>query len=180
MQIHKNKNQLLIIALAVGFLFGVIYENIISKQQILTTELFTKNNLQRYLQTDIVTEKYLWYVIKGRVFSLASICILSFMKWKKTFVICCLLLIGFFLGVFSVASVLQLGIKGILLCFAGLFPHAICYIIAYSILFVYWYQSPTRNWNRAKTIFVTSSFLVGMLLEVYVNPSILKLVIQIL
>lgn len=168
------------IALAVGFLLGVIYENIISRQQILTTELFQKNNLQRYLQIDIITEKYLWYVVKERLLSLILICVLSCMKWKKIFVIFCLLLTGFFLGIFSVASVLQLGIKGLLLCFAGLFPQMICYVIAYSILFVYWYRFPSRSWNRAKTAFVITAFLLGIILEAYVNPIIVKFAIRIL
>ena len=180
MQISKKQNQLLIITLVVGFLFGVIYENIISGQQRFTTELFQKNNLQRYLQTNIMIEKYLWYVVKERLLSLIIICILGCLKWKKFFVFFYLLLIGFFLGVFFVASVLQLGIKGILLCFAGLFPQVFCYVITYSILFIYWYRFPIRKWNRAKTVFVTTAFLLGIILEVYVNPIIVKFVIQIL
>ena len=65
---YKNQNQLLIVLLVVGFFIGVIYENIVSKSQGATTDLFLKSNLQRYLQIDVIAEKYFWYVIKDRVF----------------------------------------------------------------------------------------------------------------
>ena len=128
---HKNKNQLLMSLLVVGFLIGVIYENIASKNQVVAIEIFSKSNLQRYLQTDVIAEKYFWYVIKVRGVSLILICVLSCVKWKKIFVALCLLLIGFFTGTFCVTSVLQLGIKGLLLCFAGLFPQMLFYAFLY-------------------------------------------------
>ena len=71
---YKNQNQLLIVLLVVGFFIGVICENIVSKSQGATTELFLKSNLQRYLQIDVIAEKYFWYVIKDRLFFLLLIC----------------------------------------------------------------------------------------------------------
>lgn len=177
---YKNKNQLLMILLVVGFLFGIIYENIISKNQIVITEIFSKSNLQRYLQTNLIAEKYVWYVMKSRVTSLIIICILCCMKWKKIFVSLCLLLTGFFTGTFCVAAVLQLGIKGLLLCFAGLFPQMLFYGFLYGILFTHWFYYPERQWNRTKTLFTVVLFVVGILLEVYVNPILVKFVIGVL
>ena len=171
---YRNKNQLLMILLVVGFLIGVIYENLISKNQVVTTEIFLKSNLQRYLQTDVIAEKYFWYVIKDRVLFLLLICVLSCVKWKKIFVALCLLLTGFFTGTFCVAAVLQLGIKGLLLCFAGLFPQMLFYGFLYGMLFVHWFHYPERQWNRAKTLFTIILFVVGIILEVYVNPIIVK------
>ena len=40
MRLNKNKGQLLIIFLAVGFFIGIIYENIISRGNVLFSELF--------------------------------------------------------------------------------------------------------------------------------------------
>lgn len=177
---YRNKNQLLMILLVVGFLFGVIYENLISKNQVVTTEIFLKSNLQRYLQTDVIAEKYFWYVIKDRVIFLLLICVLSCVKWKKIFVALCLLLTGFFTGTFCVAAVLQLGIKGLLLCFAGLFPQMLFYGFLYWMLFVHWFHYPERQWNRTKTLFTIILFVIGIILEVYVNPIIVKFFIGII
>ena len=41
---YKNQNQLLIVLLVVGFFIGVIYENIVSKSQGATTDLFLKRD----------------------------------------------------------------------------------------------------------------------------------------
>lgn len=177
---YKNKNQLLIVFLVVGFLIGVIYENVITKNQVVTTEIFLKSNLQRYLQTDVIAEKYFWYVIKQRVVFLLIICILSCVKWKKIFVTICLILTGFFTGTFCVAAVLQLGMKGILLCVAGMFPQMLFYGFLYGMLFVHWFRFPERQWNRTKMLFVIILFVIGILLEVYVNPIIVKFIIGIL
>lgn len=178
MRIYKNKNQLLIICLAVGFLIGIIYQNIVSGRQAVVAELFLKANLQLYLQTDIITPKYLWYVLKERVLLFGIICVLGCMRWKKVFVMFFLLLVGFLAGVLTVSAVLQLGIKGILLCVIGIFPQGIFYGVTYCILLPYWYRFPERRWNRVKTGFVIVMLLVGVLTEVYVNPVLVKWVIK--
>lgn len=180
MRIIKSKGQLLILFLAVGFLIGIIYENMVAKSSVILAELFLRSNLERYLQTNIVSEKYLWYVVKARIILLAIISILSCFKWKKLFVILSLTVCGFFTGVMSVAAVMQLGIKGILLCIAGILPQGIFYVMAYSMLFAYWFRYPESRWNRTKMLFVIIMFLAGIVLETYVNPVLVKLVIKIL
>lgn len=180
MRLHKNKGQLLIIFLAVGFCVGILYENIISRGNVLFSDFFLRSNLERYLQTELIGEKYLWYVIKARIVVLAIVCLLGFLRWKKLYVILCLFVCGFFAGIISVAAVMQLGIKGILLCFVAILPQGIFYVLAYSILFLYWFRYPQIRWNRVKMLFFVVMFLSGILLEVYVNPSLVKLVIKIL
>lgn len=177
---YKNKNQLLISFLLVGFFVGVIYENVVAKNQVITTELFLKSNLQRYLQTDVIAEKYSWYVIKERLFILLVLGVLSCIKWKKIFVAICLFVIGYCTGVFCVAAILQLGIKGVLICVAGALPQALFYGVAYGMLFVYWFWFPERKWNRTKTISLVALLIVGILLEIYVNPIVVKFVIRFL
>lgn len=180
MRLHKNKGQLLIIFLAVGFFVGIIYENIISRGNALFSELFLRSNLERYLQTNVLGEKYLWYVVKARIVILGVVSILGCFRWKKLIVIMWLFVCGFFAGIISVVAVMQHGIKGILLCLAGILPQGIFYVMAYSMLFLYWFRYPESRWNRAKLLFVVVMFLTGIAIEVYVNPTLVKLVIRIL
>ena len=177
---YKSKNQLLISFLVVGFFIGVIYENVVAKNQVITTDIFLKSNLQRYLQTDVIAEKYSWYVLKERIFILLMLGILSCMKWKKIFVVMCLSVIGFFSGVFCVAAILQLGIKGILICVAGALPQALFYGFMYGMMFVFWFWFPERKWNHTKTIFLFALLIIGILLEIYVNTIVVKFVIRFL
>lgn len=180
MRMNKSKGQLLIIFIAVGFFIGILYQNIVSTSSIIPADVFVKSNLQRYLQTDVITEKYLWYVIKERVMLLAIICILSCTKWKKLLVVATLGVSGFLGGVLTVSAVLRFGIKGILLCLMGVFPQMIFYGMAYFMLFIYWFRFPERRWNHTKLIFVIVMFLMGIILEAYVNPILVKWVIKLL
>lgn len=180
MHLNKNKGQLLIIFLAVGFFVGIIYENIISRGHVAFSEIFLRSNLERYLQTNLIIEKYLWYVIKARIIILAITCILGCFRGKKLYVFLWLFVCGFFAGIVSVAAVIQLGIKGILLCFVGILPQGIFYVMAYSMIFLYLFRYPKSQWNKAKFVFVVIMFLVGIILETYVNPILVKLVIKIL
>ena len=91
MRIKKSKGQLLILFLAVGFLIGIIYENLVARGSALLSEIFLRSNLERYLQTNIISEKYLWYVIKARTLLLAIVCVLGSFRWKKLFVVVCFL-----------------------------------------------------------------------------------------
>ena len=180
MRTYRNRGQLLLLFIAVGFLVGIIYQNVVSGNQMISTDLFLQSNLERFLHTDVVVEKYLWYVLKERILLLGLIFILGCLKWKKFVVTLCLGLAGFVMGVLTVSAVLQLGMKGILFCMAGLLPQGIFYGIVCSVLFVYWYWFPARQWNHVKTIFVIIMFLVGVIVEAYVNPLLVKWVIKIL
>lgn len=180
MRLNKNKGQLLILFLAVGFFAGIIYENLVARESALLSEVFLRSNLERYLQTNIISEKYLWYVIKARTLLLALVCVLGCFRWKKLLVVVFLTMCGFFAGMMSVTAVMQLGMKGILLCIAGILPQGIFYAMAYGMLLMYWFRYPQSRWNRAKLLFIIIMFLVGMLLETYVNPVLVKLVIKIL
>ena len=180
MRLSKNKGQLLILFLAVGFLIGIIYENLVARESALLSELFLRSNLELYLHTNVIGEKYLWYVVKTRMVSLVVICIFACFRWKKLLVLLCLVMCGFFAGMMSVTAVIQLGIKGILLCVVGILPQGIFYVMAYSMLFAFWFGYPESRWNKAKLLFVVIMFLAGMILEAYLNPALVKLVIKML
>lgn len=180
MRMNRNKSQLLMIVLAVGFFVGIIYQNMIVNSSVVTSELFLKSNLERYLQTNIIAEKYLWYVIKSRITLLAIVYVFSCFRWKKLYVSVCLFAVGFFAGIMAVAAVMQFGLKGILLCVAGVLPQGIFYVMVYSMLFSYWFRYPDSRWNRTKTVFLVVAYLLGILSETYVNPMLMKMIIRIL
>ncbi len=177
---YQKKNQLLILCLVVGFFIGIIYQNVIAKTEVVMLDLFLKSNLQLYLRTNIVTKSYVWYVVKERLILFAWTLLFSCLKWKKVFVIVLLLFLGFSVGTLVVLAVLQLGISGILLCVLGMLPQGIFYGIGGYILITYWYHYPNQRWNYAKGVFVIAMLSVGVVMEVYVNPMIVKWAIQLI
>lgn len=179
-KLYKNRNQLLIIILAVGFFVGILYENIISKSQGISLELFQSYFLKQFAQIEIVAEEYLWYVAKARVIPFLLLLLLGCLRWKKTIVSIYLSWAGFLFGVVIVSSVIQLGIRGILFCLAGLLPHMIFYVLAYGMYLVHLYRYPSFQWNSTKTIFVILMMVLGIVLETYLSPIIIKTIVRIL
>jgi uncharacterized membrane protein SpoIIM required for sporulation len=72
-------------------------------------------------------------------------------------------------------AVLEMGIKGSFLCLVGIFPQFILYIPAYLIVLWYSYSYPQATWNGQKTFFVCLTVILGILLEVYINPILMQL-----
>lgn len=177
---NKQTGKLPIIILATCFFLGILYQNLIAKPQILPAELLSQSNIQHFINTDIITEKFMWYVAKERLMLLAIICVLSYMKWKKTLVGTCLGITGFLSGIFTVSSILQFGAKGILFAIASVIPHGLFYGMSYAMIFTYWFTYPTGKWNRMKLIFVITMFLMGIILETYVNPPLMKWIMKFL
>lgn len=175
---YKSKNQLLIVFLVVGFFVGILYENIVSKNNGVSIELFQTYFLKQFSQVKIVTEEYMWYVARARVLPLLLLCVLGCLRWKKAIVSVVVLWIGFLMGILTVSSVIQLGIKGILFCLAGLFPHIICYGLAYGMFILHLYCYPTRRWNGAKTIFVVLMMFLGIILETYLSPILIRIMVK--
>lgn len=166
--------------LAVGFFVGILYENIMSKSFNISLHIFQNFFLNQYKQTEIIVEEYLWYVAKARILPIVAIIIAGCLKWKRVLACFVSAWTGFLMGILIVASMMQLGAKGILFCVIGMIPHMICYVMAYSVLLLYYYHYPRRNWNFTKTCFVTVCMFVGIVMEVYLNPLLMKLVIKIM
>ena len=151
-----------------------------SRQSMVAMDLFQKEQLLRLLDTQVIAEEYVWYVVKSRILILFGICLFSCIRWKKLFVLACLFLLGFGGGAFIVSAVLQLGGKGILLCVAGIFPQMVFYGMMYGILFLYWFRYPKGEWNRMKWICCAILFVLGLTVEIYINPIIVKVVVRML
>lgn len=178
MRTYGKGKRVLSFALLLGFIAGILYANLALRQSITASGIFNEHFLNRYMETEIIAEDYVWYVIWARMIPFLAVCLLGCTKWKKLIVGCVLLWTGFSGGILTVAAVIRLGMKGIFLCFTGIFPQDIFYILAYVVLLWYLYRYPEGKWNTGKSVFVVLAFAVGILLEVYVNPILMKLVIR--
>ena len=177
-RIFRNRNRFLAVFLMLGFIVGILYANMISDRYVTASGIFSEYFLNQYVQTEIIAEEYMWSVIRARVFPFLTVCILGCTKWKKILVGAVLGWTGFAGGMLAVSAVMRLGIKGLVLCAAGIFPQALFYILPYTVLLLFLYQYPEGRWNTGKTIVICLSFVIGILLETYVNPMLMKLVIK--
>ena len=71
-------------------------------------------------------------------------------------------------------AVFSMGIRGIILCIVGIMPQFLFYIPAYLVVLWYSYTHPRGQWNIQKSIFTGLMVLLGLIMEVYVNPLLMK------
>lgn len=158
-----------------GFFIGILYANIVSKQLITSTGIFSEYFLSQYVETEIIMEDYLPYILKIRVFPLLLLLLLGTTKARKPAVAGFIGWTGFSSGMLMVAAIMQMGMRGIALCAIGIAPQFFFYVFAYVIALWYLYMYPVSRWNVGKTVFVLMGLSMGVLLEVYVNPILMKM-----
>ena len=173
MEFYRKKYQLPMLYL-IGFGMGILYANFIAKNYVTMTGIFHEYFLNQYTQVKIINEDYLWYLLRWRVMPLALAVCVANLGFRRLTAAGILLWTGFAAGILSVAAVLRMGLCGMLLCIAGIFPQYIFYVPAYLLLIRYYYRYPQSEWNGTKTGFTVMMIVAGILSEVYLNPGIVR------
>ena len=161
-----------------GFLAGIIYANLMSKDYIASIGIFNDFFLDQYSQAEIDVMEYMWYVIRIRVTPVILIAALGSTKLRRAVAAAFLAWTGFGGGMIMTSAVLKMGVKGLILCLIALTPHFIFYAAGYMVLLWYLYTCPESKWNMAKTVSMILFITVGVLLECYVNPIIMELFLK--
>lgn len=131
---------------------------------------FQRIFLKQYRAADILTGEYIWYLLQVRLLPFLVLLGSAFTKFRKAAVILFLIWTGFSAGLLFSMAVLGMGVKGSILCIAGMLPQFLCYIPAYLIVVWYAYCYPRMQWNIQKSLVSGGLLLVGIVLELYVNP----------
>lgn len=163
-----------------GFLLGIVYVNFIARKYMAEPGIFSDFFLNQFQTVSIEVKEYIWYLLRLRAVPFLVLAGLSFTKAGKISAVLFLVWTGVSAGILISAAVLNMGIKGSLLCLVGLFPQFLLYIPAYVVLLWHCYTSPQSQWNHQKTIFVSLAMSVGIILEMYVNPIIIKAFLSVL
>lgn len=173
MKIFHTRKQFLAFFMP-GFFLGIIYVNFIAKKYVAEPGIFSDYFLEQFVNMKIDVREYIFYLLRLRVLPLLVLAALSFTKVRKISAVLFLLWTGLSGGILISSAAAGLGIKGSLLCITALFPQFLFYIPAYLILLWYCYEAPRNRWNRQKTVFIVLSMSVGLIMEAYVNPVIVK------
>lgn len=177
MKIQENKRFLVLFCM-LGFLIGIVYANLMSKDYIMSMGIFNEFFLNQYSQAEISIPEFMWYVARIRVMPAVLVTTLCCTKLRRGVVAGFLVWTGFCGGMIMTAAVLKMGIKGLILCLIALAPHFVFYIAGYLILLWYFFTYPESRWNLSKTVSTGLFIIVGILLECYVNPIIMELFLK--
>ncbi len=157
-----------------GFILGIVYVNFLVKKYPSNPEIFGDRFFSVYQNTEIIAGEFIFYLIRVRIIPFLLLLSLVFTHVRKISAALYTAWTGFSCGMMLTVAVLEKGILGCIFCLAAIFPQFLCYVPAYFIVIWYGYTFPKNRWNIQKTIFVLISMIAGILLELYVNPVILK------
>ena len=157
-----------------GCLIGVLDLNLLAKKYVAEPGIFSEYFLDQFQTVKIVAEEYVWYLLRLRVLPFLVLLALSMTKMRRIGAVLFLVWTGMSAGILISTSVLSMGIRGSFLCIAGILPQFLLYIPAYLVLLWYCWSYPQTQWNRQKTVFVLTALAVGILLEIYVNPVLMR------
>lgn len=179
MRIFHTRKQFLAFFMP-GFMLGIIYVNFVAKRYMAEPEIFSDYFLNQFMNVKIDVRDYLWYLIRLRTVPFLVLGFLSFTRLRKTAAVLFLVWSGISGGILISAAAAELGIKGCLLCVTALFPQFLFYIPAFLVLLWYCCSAPQTRWNRQKTVFAALMMSLGLILELYVNPVIVKAFLSVL
>lgn len=174
MKIQENRRHFVLVYMT-GFLIGILYANLMSRDYITSIGILDNFFLEQYREMEINAAEFLWYVAYVRLLPVVLLFALGCTKLRKGVAVSYILWTGFSSGMILVAAVMKMGVKGIILCLISLFPQMLFYIAAYLMLLWFLYAYPTVRWNPSKTVCFLMFMVVGIILECYMNPVIMKL-----
>ena len=160
---------------AAGVMAGILYANLIAQESIMQMGIFAENHLTESVKVCVPGLEYIWYIVRMRLLPICILTLAGETICKKASAVLFFLWTGFLAGVLFCAAVLQLGIKGIFICVLALLPHMPFYVAAYVAILIYLLNYPVVNrWNINKTTGVLILFAIGIFLECYVSPAVLR------
>lgn len=165
-----------------GLLAGIIYGWIFAPGYMEQVGFLSDAFLLDYLKREVDGNELFVYLLKGRGISLCFIWILGSSFLGGALIYLVLLWSGFSVGLYLMAGLVKRGIGGLGFCIAAVFPQILFYIPAFGLVLIQAFVlSGKREMGRERILrygiilFVCVLLLfLGVLMESYVNPVILK------
>lgn len=172
----EQKKKLLIIFVT-GFVLGVFYIVLLRRSEnsnmLMSNYFFSKYQYMDYSETELF-----WYVLKNRFSGLLFLWFMGITVFGSMAVLFYCLWIGFALGLILSMAVVRLGMAGMLLCIISMIPQYLVYIPAYSYGMVRVCERGQSKRNMGSNLItwlvMGSMILLGVILESYINPLLLK------
>ena len=172
-----------------GFLVGVFAAYF--GRQVFTagTSLLSEEALYRMKYMVVDSSFLFWYVLCRRLRNFLIPVIMATTYLGLIFCGGLTVKYGFSFGFFLSTAIYRYGFKGILLGMVGIFPHYLCYVPAMFLLLrwcediyrsIYFYHNITGQGKKSlpgklgKLLCILGIFVIGCVLECFVNPGLLQ------
>ncbi len=169
-----DEKKVFLVVFLTGLLLGILYLNLVAIDFFSTMSMKDLRIMDGDTVTDTSSIEFICYLCKIRVLPLGILMLFMKMKTRKIAICTFLLWTGFLWGCSMSTGVVAFGVSGVLFCVLSLLPHMIFYIPAYMILMIYIYHYPHSIWNIYKTIAFLICLVLGMVLEISINPMVIQ------
>lgn len=166
----------------ISFFFLGIFAGIFAVQMqndTMFAGIFSEYFLNQYASLRIDFKKLLVYIARCRLGQYFVLIACGMFSLAPLVFGILLFVLGMSWGTMVSISILRLGFKGVMICFAGLIPQLFFYLPAFGWIFIWIWQ---RACNRKKYLFFCVAgfifLLFGITTEVYLNPTILQQVLR--
>lgn len=178
---REQKKKKLTAFFMTGFVLGVLYMILLGNAEN-SNMLMSSYFFSKYQYMEFAPMQLFGYILKSRLSLLIFLWLMGLTVVGSMTVLLFGLWAGFSFGLILTMAVIKLGIAGILLCVISMFPQYLIYFPAflYGLLRIY-EMSQQKKWNSAYLVsFGLTAVLIvaGVLLESYVNPALLKLLLS--
>lgn len=177
-----------------AFAAGVFMANLMGREAVSNAGILNDYFVEKFQYAEINGENLFFYILGERIPLLLFLCFLAFTSLGVIAGMLVLSWQGFSIGFMLSAAIAKYGIKGILLALGGLFPQYLFYAPVYVLccwMTVYIRQRlfrDRREQERDKRytymagLLITAGlfvvFITGIFLESYINPVILKKILN--
>jgi uncharacterized membrane protein SpoIIM required for sporulation len=181
-----------------GLFVGILVVNVGHDMWVLNSTLLGSEMLAKIEASMPESVPLFLYILKHRLFTICMLSLLATTVFGISVMCCYICYMGLAAGcLLSVASA-RYGIKGLVLIAAGIFPQGILLIPGYVALFLWvygvnrrlyaksTYQEDPERYSRQfylkkglQMLEILILFITGCLMESYVNPKILHLILKI-
>lgn len=141
--------------------------------------IFSEYFLNQYVSLELDHEKLFRYIGGYRISQYALLVCCGAMSAAIYLLGALIWCLGMVWGTMVSVSVIRLGIKGLLICAAGLVPQILFYIPAFGWVFLWlWKQGRSRKKYIVLLMAGLLFLMFGILTEAYVNPLILQHILK--
>lgn len=181
-----------------GLFIGILVVNVGHDTWIRDGGLLGTDMLEKIESSTLESGKLFGYILKHRLFTLCMLSLLATTMFGISAICCYICYMGLTAGCLLSVAVIRYGIRGLIFMMAGIFPQAILLIPGYVALFLWasginrvlyakgayidGFERYSRQFYLKKGIQIIGILIVviiGCLLESYVNPKMLHLVLDI-
>lgn len=166
-----------------AFLGGIVLTNLLGKDFLATYGVINEYFLSQYSYQEIDGNRLFVHIVMERCQEAFFIFLLGRAVSGKLFSVLVKGITAASFGFLAVVGLVNLGLRGLVVIFGGLFPQWLCYLAALFLYANWRREEENQSWSELKTddipgrvavgMILLLCILLGIVLESWVNPLIL-------